>query len=360
MLYNILNQFLHNNFNLCFCNILLIRTFLSFLFSFIFTIIGIKYLISYLKNHNAFQPIRVEGPEGHLITKQKTPTMGGLITNIALLFCGLLFTNIKDINIIATLIISLSFGLIGFIDDYIKIFKKDTRGFKGSIKLILQITIIGFVVLWLIYSGSSIIDEQTVFIPYIKYSLYIGVLFIPFIMLVVVGSTNAVNLTDGLDGLAIIPIMICAFIFGIISFYTINNNVNPVVMITDENLAELIVLCGSIIGGGIGFFIYNKHPAKIFMGDVGALMYGAFLGIVAVLLRHEVFYGIAGLLFVIEALSVIIQVTSYKLIKKRVFLMAPIHHHFEKLGWSERKVVLSFWCFSIFCLIIALLGIIKF
>ena len=179
-------------------------------------------------------------------------------------------------------------------------------------------------------------------------------------MAVIVGSANAVNITDGLDGLAIVPIMICAFVMGLISMDT-NPNIENTLFIkaTQDNLSELSILCAAVIGSGLGFFIYNKNPAKIFMGDVGSLMYGSFLGCLAVMLVQELFYGIAGLLFVIEASSTIIQVTSYKLFKKRVFKMAPIHHHFEKMGWSEKKVVYTFWSFSIVCMIVALLGIIK-
>lgn len=360
MFYDYINCFFSAGSNISLYDSLIIRIIMACIFSFIFTVFGLKYLISYLKSHNAFQPIRVEGPEGHLITKQRTPTMGGLIMNISLLLSGILFANIRDINVIAALVIPISFGIIGFIDDYIKIFKRNTNGFKGSIKLILQIAIVGFVIMWLIYNGSSIMNTQTVLIPYFYFPLYIGILFIPFLLIVVVGSTNAVNLTDGLDGLAIVPIMACAFIFGLIALFTVDAMSSPIFMMNCDNLSELSILCSSIIGGGIAFFIFNRHPAKIFMGDVGSLMYGAFLGTMAILLRQEIFYGIAGLLFVIEALSVIIQVSVYKIFKKRVFLMAPIHHHFEKLGWSERKVVLVFWAFSIVCLLVALLGIIKY
>ena len=340
-------------------NSLILRIVLAFLFSFTFSFFGLKWLIAYLKNHNAFQPIRVEGPEGHLITKQKTPTMGGLIANISLLLSALIFVDLRDINVIAVLIVSISFGLIGFIDDYIKIFKRNTKGLRGSIKLIFQIIITGFVILWLIYNGSMIVDTNSVFIPYFHISIYIGLLFVPFLLIVVAGSTNAVNLTDGLDGLAIVPVMLVALAFGLISFLSLDSLINPIIIPIDANFSELSILCSSIIGGGIAFFIFNKNPAKIFMGDVGSLMYGAFLGIMSVVLGQEIFYGIAGLLFVIEASSDIIQVVSYKFFKKRVFLMAPIHHHFEKLGWSERKVVLTFWCFSLLCTIVAFLGIIR-
>lgn len=361
MFFNFINSFFNIQNNVFNIDSVILRSLLAFIFSLVFSIIGLKYLISYLKSHNTFQPIRVEGPEGHLITKQKTPTMGGAISCLAILFSGLLFCDLGDIYVIAILVVSMSFGAIGLIDDIIKVFYKNTNGFKGSIKLILQMAISGLAILWLMYNGSSLIDNQGIFIPFFKVLFYIGVLFVPFLIMVIVGSSNAVNITDGLDGLAIVPIMICAFIFGIMAFVSgCGENIKIITLMNKDNLTELAVLCSSLIGSGIGFFIYNKNPAKIFMGDVGSLMYGSFLGCMAVFLRYEIFYGIAGLLFVIEASSTILQVASYKFLKRRIFKMAPIHHHFEKLGWSERKVVLSFWGFSIICLLIALLGIINF
>ncbi len=361
MFFNFINSFFNIQNNIFNIDSVLLRSLLAFVFSFIFSIIGLRYLISYLKNHHTFQPIRVEGPEGHLITKQKTPTMGGAVSCLAILFSGLLFCNLSDIYVIATLVVSMSFGAIGFIDDFIKVFYKNTNGFKGSIKLVLQMAIAGLVILWLMYSDSSIIDNQGIFIPFFKVLFCIGILFVPFLIMVIVGSANAVNMTDGLDGLAIVPVMICTIIFGIMAFISgYGDNINIISSINKDNLSELTILCSALVGSGIGLFLYNKNPAKIFMGDVGSLMYGSFLGCMAVFLRYEIFYGIAGLLFVIEACSVILQVASYKLFKKRIFKMAPIHHHFEKLGWSERKVVLSFWGFSVFCLLIALFGIINF
>jgi len=263
-----------------------------------------------------------------------------------------------DIYVIAILVVSISFGMIGFVDDIVKVFYKNTNGFRGSIKLILQMAIAGLVILWLMYNGSYLLDNQQIFVPYFKILVNVGVLFVPFLIIVIVGSTNAVNITDGLDGLVIIPVMICAFIMGLISIVASRNGI--FVRVNHDNLSELSILCASVVGSGLGFFIYNRNPAKIFMGDVGSLMYGSFLGCLAVMLGYELFYGIVGLLFVIETLSDIIQVLFYKLFKKRVFKMAPIHHHFEKSGWSERKVVYVFWSFSVICLLIALLGIIKF
>lgn len=360
MFYDCINSFFNVQNDVFNINFVLTRSLLAFIFSFIFSLFGLKILINYLKEHKVFQPIRAEGPEGHLLSKQKTPTMGGLVSCVALLLSGLLFTNISDIYVIGALIISILFGMIGLTDDVMKVFYKNTNGFKGGIKLILQMFICGSVILWLIYNDSSVLNESTIFIPFFKVMIYLGILFIPFIMLVIVGSSNAVNLSDGLDGLVIIPVMLCALVLGIISIangYGVQENY--IFVMNYDNPSELAILCSAIIGTGLAFFIYNRHPAKIFMGDVGSLMYGAFLGYVAVILKYEIFYGIAGLIFIIEAVSVIMQVASYKIFKKRIFKMAPIHHHFEKCGWSERKVVLSFWAFSVICLLVAIFGIVK-
>ena len=357
MFYNFFNSFsVFNGFDI---NIVLIRTLFSFLFSFLFTVVGLKILINYLKSHQVFQPIRVEGPNGHLTTKQKTPTMAGIVMTASLLLSGILFCNITNIYIITVLFISISFAAIGLIDDIMKVFYKSTDGFKGSIKLLLEVAICGISVLWLIKNNSSITNLQEVFLPFFNVFLYLGVLYIPFVIVVIAGSTNGVNITDGLDGLVIVPVMLCAFGLGCLALSSgFGDKAFLFKTLNFDSVYELAILCSAVIGSGLGFLIYNRHPAKIFMGDVGSLMYGAFLGSTAVMLRYEVFFAIAGLLFVVESSSVILQVTSYKIFKKRIFKMAPIHHHFEKIGWSERKVVLSFWAFSFICLIIAVISII--
>lgn len=343
--------------NSTFSNSFLIRNIFAFGFSLIFSIIGLKYLIVYFKNRQKYQPIREEGLKSHLLSKQKVPTMGGLISCVAILLSGLFFCDTSNIYIVATLFISMSFGFLGLIDDIIKVFFRNTIGLKGSIKLALQIAICGFTLLWMSYKGSPILNSSNILVPYIHYTLYIGFLLIPFLIAVIVGSGNAVNLTDGLDGLVIIPVIFCTIALGIISYFGSQGNI---ITLIDTNTSELTILCSSVVGASIGFLIYNKYPAKIFMGDSGSLMYGSLLGTIAVILGQEIFFGIAGLLFVIEAISVIIQVTAHFFWGKRIFKMAPFHHHLEKSGWSERKVILNFWLFSLICVVIAFLGIIKF
>ena len=333
---------------------------LSFLFSLIFTIIGLKYLIIYLKNHRAFQPIRSDGPASHLMIKRKTPTMGGLVSCLAITISTILFCDLNNVYIKICLLVGISFSLLGFIDDFLKVFYKNDFGFRGSIKLVLQLLISTTAVLFLYYIGEDTIRDEKIFIPFFHTMFYLGIFLIPFLIFVITGSANAVNITDGLDGLAIIPIIFCASALGFISYFNIPNTENTLFTILNNNdLSLLSILCSAIVGSGIGFFIYNVYPAKIFMGDVGSLMYGALLAIISIILGYEVFYGIIGLIFVIEILSTTIQVSSHLFFGKRVFKMAPLHHHFEKCGWSERKVIFIFWLFALTCLIIGFIGIIK-
>ena len=332
---------------------------LSFLFSLIFTIIGLKYLIIYLKNHRAFQPIRSDGPASHLMIKRKTPTMGGLVSCLAITISTILFCDLNNIYIKICLLVGISFSLLGFIDDFLKVFYKNDFGFRGSIKLILQLLISTTAILFLYYIGEDTIRDEKIFIPFFHTMFYLGIFLIPFLIFVITGSANAVNITDGLDGLAIIPIIFCAAALGFIAYFNIPNTQNALFTIINNNdLSLLSILCSAIVGSGIGFFIYNVYPAKIFMGDVGSLMYGALLAIISIILGYEVFYGIIGLIFVIEILSTTIQVSSHLFFGKRVFKMAPLHHH-EKCGWSERKVIFIFWLFALICLIIGFIGIIK-
>lgn len=339
---------------------ILINCILSFAFSLVFTIFGLKYLIIYLKNHRAFQPIRSDGPASHLMIKRKTPTMGGLVSCLAITISTILFCDLNNVYIKICLLVGISFSLLGFTDDFLKVFYKNDFGFRGSIKLILQLLISTIAVLFLYYVGEDTIRDEKVFIPFFHTMFYLGIFLIPFLVFVITGSANAVNITDGLDGLAIIPIIFCASALGFISYFNVPNTENTLFTILNNNdLSSLSILCSAIVGTGIGFFIYNVYPAKIFMGDVGSLMYGALLAIISIILGYEVFYGIIGLIFVIEILSTTIQVSSYMFFGKRIFKMAPLHHHFEKYGWSERKVIFVFWLFALICLIIGFIGIIK-
>ena len=300
------------------------------------------------------QPIRTDGPEGHF-AKAGTPTMGGLLILSALLTSTLLWARLDNVFIWIVLLVTLSFGLIGFADDYAKVSKQNTAGVPGKVRLGL-----GFVISAIAAYVAAINHPETLqyqlALPVFKDTLiYLGVLFVPFAMIVIVGAANAVNLTDGLDGLAIMPVMIAAGALGVIAYavgradFTEYLDVHYV-----PGTGEILVFCAALIGGGMGFLWYNAPPAAVFMGDTGSLALGGALGAIAVATKHEIVLGIVGGLFVVEALSVIIQVLYFKRTGKRVFLMAPIHHHFEKKGWAEPQIVIRFW---IIALILAMIGL---
>ena len=300
------------------------------------------------------QPIRTDGPEGHF-AKAGTPTMGGLLILSALLTSTLLWARLDNVFIWIVLLVTLSFGLIGFADDYAKVSKQNTAGVPGKVRLGL-----GFVISAIAAYVAAINHPETLqyqlALPVFKDTLiYLGVLFVPFAMIVIVGAANAVNLTDGLDGLAIMPVMIAAGSLGVIAYavgradFTEYLDVHYV-----PGTGEILVFCAALIGGGMGFLWYNAPPAAVFMGDTGSLALGGALGAIAVATKHEIVLGIVGGLFVVEALSVIIQVLYFKRTGKRVFLMAPIHHHFEKKGWAEPQIVIRFW---IIALILAMIGL---
>ena len=313
-------------------------------------------LINILKSRqNSGQPIRSDGPEGHLLTKKGTPTMGGFLILLALSFATLLWADLSNRYIWVALGVTIGFGLIGFLDDYLKITHQDSRGLPGNLKLLMQVAI-ALVVAFVI--ADQLPTELTTFlaVPFLKKVLFnLGWFFIIFAVLVVVGTSNAVNLTDGLDGLAIVPVMIAAGVFAIIS-YLVGNSVfsNYLQIHHVPGAGELAVFLGALIGGGLGFLWFNAPPAKIFMGDTGSLSLGAALGATSVITKHELVLFIVGGLFVLEAISVIVQVISFKLTGKRVFAMAPLHHHFEKKGWAESTIVIRFW---IIASILALIGL---
>ena len=305
------------------------------------------------------QPIRTDGPEGHLLTKQGTPTMGGLMILAGVTVSTLLWGNLKDVYIWVVLGVTLGYGLLGFMDDYAKVTKQTSAGLTSIQKLIFQflIAIVAVIVL-ILYSPKSPEHglETSIAIPFLKSVVFdIGWFYVAFAAVCIAGFSNAVNITDGLDGLAVVPVMICAAAFGIIA-YLVGNAVFSKYLelhFVPES-GEIAVICAALIGGGMGFLWYNAPPAKIFMGDTGSLALGGALGAMAVATKHEIVLGIIGGLFVVEALSVMIQVGYYKLTKRRVFLMAPIHHHFEKLGWAEPTIVVRFW---IVAAALALLGL---
>lgn len=313
-------------------------------------------LIAWLKSkQHGGQPIRDDGPESHLLTKKGTPTMGGLMMLFSVTISTVLWADIESGYVWCALLVTLGYGLVGFADDYLKVSKKNPKGLSGKKKLVMQFGIALGAALWIASLAPQEIGSH-VAIPFLKHVLLdFGMLYIPFAMLVMVGASNAVNLTDGLDGLAIVPIMIAASCFALISYLVGNAIFAQYLQINGvPGTGELAVFCAAIIGAGLGFLWYNAPPAMVFMGDTGSLAFGGALGTVAVITKHEIVLAIIGGLFVLEALSVMIQVASFKLTGKRVFRMAPIHHHFEKLGWKEPTIVIRFWIIAV---ILALVGL---
>jgi len=301
------------------------------------------------------QPIREDGPQSHILEKAGTPTMGGVLILGALTFSTLLWARLDNPYIWMVMFVTLSFGAIGFADDYAKVSKNNTKGVSGKIRMALGLLIAAIAGYWAAYYHPDDLAYQLA-MPVFKDTLInLGYLFIPFVMIVIVGSANAVNLTDGLDGLAIMPVMIAAGTLGIIAYavgrvdFTEYLDVHYV-----PNTGELFIFTSALIGGGLGFLWYNAPPAAVFMGDTGSLALGGALGAIAVATKHEIVLTIVGGLFVAEALSVIIQVLYFKRTGKRVFLMAPIHHHYEKKGWAEPQIVIRFWIIS---LVLALIGL---
>ena len=301
------------------------------------------------------QPIRLDGPQSHLITKKGTPTMGGLMILSGLFVSTVLWANPANPYVWVVLGVTLSFGLIGFYDDYLKVSKQTNAGFAGRTRLIFEAVIAIVAVTILSHLGKGPIATSLVF-PFVKELVVnLGWGFFVLGAFVIVGAGNAVNLTDGLDGLAIVPVMIAAASFGLISYLAGNAVFADYLQIHYvAGTGELSVLCGAVIGAGLGFLWFNAPPASIFMGDTGSLSLGGLLGAIAVAIKHEIVLAIIGGLFVLEAVSVIVQVISFKLTGKRVFKMAPIHHHFEQLGWTEPQIVIRFWIVSV---VLALAGL---
>jgi phospho-N-acetylmuramoyl-pentapeptide-transferase len=302
------------------------------------------------------QPIRDDGPESHLLTKAGTPTMGGFLILLALTVSTLLWADLTNGFVWAILFITIGFGAVGFADDMLKLTRRSSRGLPSRFKLLAQIVIAALAVVWLMQLSPPG-TETHLAIPFLKNVLIdLGtVLFIVFAVLVLVGASNAVNLTDGLDGLAIVPVMIAAGCFAFIA-YLVGNSVfsNYLQIHYVAGTGELAVFCGALVGASLGFLWFNAPPAMVFMGDTGSLSCGGALGGISIVTKHELVLAIIGGLFVLEAVSVIVQVASFKLTGKRVFRMAPLHHHFEKKGWAEPTIVIRFW---IIATILALAGL---
>lgn len=327
----------------------------AFLTSLIFCFIFGRPLIAVLRRKQGKgQPIREDGPEGHFV-KAGTPTMGGLLIVGALVTSTLLWARWDNPFVWLVLFVTVAFGIIGFADDYAKVSKQNTKGVPGKLRIALGIIIAIVAAVWASANHPEALQGQLA-LPVFKDTLVnLGLFYIPFVVCVIVGSANAVNLTDGLDGLAIMPVMIAAMTLGVIAYavgrvdFTEYLDVHYV-----PGTGEILIFTMALFGGGLGFLWYNAPPAAVFMGDTGSLALGGALGAIAVATKHELVLAIVGGLFVVEALSVIIQVLYFKSTGKRVFLMAPIHHHYEKLGWSEPTIVIRFWIIS---LILAMIGL---
>lgn len=301
------------------------------------------------------QPIRDDGPESHIVAKKGTPTMGGLLILIAFGISSLLWVPFESAYLWPVLFISLAFGLIGFADDFLKLKRRSSNGLSGKLKLFFQLVSAFIVTLILVEIAPDELRYGLAIPSFKDLIIPMGIFYIPFAILVIVGASNAVNLTDGLDGLAIVPVMITAMSFALIAYVVGNANFADYLQIHYvPGTGELAVLCGSLIGAGLGFLWYNAPPASVFMGDTGSLALGGGLGAISVATRHELVLAIIGGLFVLETVSVIVQVVSFKLTGKRVFAMAPLHHHFEKKGWAESTIVIRFWIISV---ILALIGL---
>jgi phospho-N-acetylmuramoyl-pentapeptide-transferase len=301
------------------------------------------------------QPIRADGPKSHIIAKAGTPTMGGLMILSGLIVSTLLWANLKNPYVWIVLCVTLGFGLVGFYDDYLKVTKQSHAGFSGRARLAVEGLIALAACSAFVWLGKAPLSTSLVF-PFLKdMVLNLGLAFAVLSAFVIVGAGNAVNLTDGLDGLAIVPVMIAAASFGLIAYLAGNAVFSEYLQIHYvAGTGELAVLCGAVLGAGLGFLWFNAPPASIFMGDTGSLALGGMLGSIAVATKHEIVLAVIGGLFVLEAVSVIVQVISFKLTGKRIFRMAPIHHHFEQLGWTEPQIVIRFWIVAV---MLALLGL---
>lgn len=312
------------------------------------------FVIARLNDLQIGQTIRSEGPESHLV-KAGTPTMGGALILLAVLGSTLLWADLDNRYVWIVIVTTAAFGAIGWVDDYRKVVRKDTRGLPARWKYLWQ-SVAALVCTVLLLTTAVAPEETTLYVPFFKDVAWsMGWLFVPFSYFVIVGSSNAVNLTDGLDGLAIMPTVMVATGLGVIAYLAGHVEFADYLNIAYlSGTGELVVFCGAIAGAGLGFLWFNTYPAMIFMGDVGALALGAALGVVAVITRHEIVLFIMGGIFVLETLSVIIQVSSFKLTGRRVFRMAPIHHHFELKGWPEPRVIVRFWIITVMLVLFGL------
>lgn len=327
------------------------RSMVGFLLTLIIVLVFQPKFIRYIKERHLGQPIRDDGPQTHL-TKKGTPTMGGLVLVLSAVVVTLLLADLLNPYVWITILLTLCYAGLGFLDDYRKVIQKNSKGVSAKLKFRWQFAGAFIAVLLLKFAGLP----TTIDIPFFKDTIVdLGWFFIPFGMIVIVGTSNAVNLTDGLDGLVTGPLMTTAFAYGIFAYAAGNAEISTYLKITHVHGAgDLGIFCACIIAGGLGFLWYNSFPAQVFMGDVGALALGGALGILALVTKQEIVLILAGGVFVVEALSVILQVASFKLTGKRVFRMAPLHHHFELAGISEPKIIVRAWIISVVLAVLAI------
>ena len=329
-----------------------LRAILSIITALMISLILGPYIINQFHINNMSEVIRKDGPSSHM-SKSGTPTMGGLLILSSLLISTIFWANLENKYILYLIFTTISFALIGFLDDYKKLTK--SKGMPARNKIMLQLIVAG-IIAYTMFAFMETTQERQLIIPFFKDVIIdLGIFFIPFVMLVIISTSNAVNLTDGLDGLAIMPVVLVSGALGIFAYLSGNINFSEYLLIPYiKDSAEITIFIGALVGSGLGFLWFNSYPAQVFMGDVGALSLGAAVGLIAIIVRQEIVLIIMGGIFVIEALSVIIQVLSFKYRKKRVFLMAPFHHHFEQKGWAEPKIVVRFWIISFILILIGL------
>jgi phospho-N-acetylmuramoyl-pentapeptide-transferase len=330
------------------------RMILSALTALVISFVVGPIMIRRLARHQIGQTVRDDGPQSHL-SKSGTPTMGGAMILVAVAVSILLWANLENRYVWAVFVTTMLFGLIGFADDYIKLVRKDPRGLIARYKYLWQ-SVVGLGVAWFLYSTANMPYETQLLIPFFKdVVIELGAWYLLLTYLVIVGTSNAVNLTDGLDGLAIMPTVLVAAALGIFAYSSGHVNFANYLLIPYlPGVGEVTIICSALVGAGLGFLWFNTYPAQVFMGDVGSLALGAALGVIAVVVRQELILFVMGGVFVLETVSVILQVASYKLTGRRIFRMAPIHHHFELKGWAEPKVIVRFWIITVILVLVGL------
>lgn len=328
------------------------RTFISFFTAFFVCWLWGPHFIRRLKKKQVSQAIRDDGPQSHK-KKEGTPTMGGGLILISIIFPAIMWMDLYNPLVWAAMVVTLSFGAIGYWDDFLKVMRKNPKGLSGKLRLAFEFLISGVMVAWLVNTGDLSTD---LYVPFLKnVHIDLGWFYVPFASLVIVGCANAVNLTDGLDGLAVVPVIVSAATFMVFAYVAGHSQIASYLAIPFiSGAGELTPLAAALVAAGLGFLWFNTYPAQVFMGDVGSLSLGGFLGIMAVLTKNELVLAVLGGIFVVEALSVITQVASYKLTGKRVFRMAPIHHHFELKGHQETKIIVRFWIISILLAVLSI------